>query len=53
VRDTPHGKVFMPSFGGAYSDSEIASVANYVTARFGAKPSAVTVKDVATMRRQD
>jgi mono/diheme cytochrome c family protein len=53
VRDTPHGKVFMPSFGGAYSDSEIAAVANYVTARFGAKPSAVTVKDVAMMRRQD
>jgi mono/diheme cytochrome c family protein len=53
ARDTPHGKVFMPSFGAAYSDSEIAAVANYVTARFGAKPSAVTVKDVATMRRQD
>ncbi|HWY15969.1 MAG TPA: cytochrome c [Rhizomicrobium sp.] len=53
MRDTLHGKVFMPSFGAAYSDSEIAAVANYVTARFGAKPSAVTVKDVATMRRQD
>ncbi len=53
VRDTLHGKVFMPSFGGAYSDSEIAAVANYVTARFGAKASAVTVKDVAMMRRQD
>ncbi|HWE07214.1 MAG TPA: cytochrome c [Rhizomicrobium sp.] len=53
MRDTPHGKVFMPSFGRAYSDSEVAAVANYVTARFGAKPSAVTVKDVAMMRRQD
>ena len=26
----------MPAFGSAYSDTEIAAVANYVTARFGA-----------------
>jgi len=25
----------MPAFGGAYSDAEIAALANYVTARFG------------------
>jgi mono/diheme cytochrome c family protein len=44
-RQTPSGRVFMPAFGGAYSDSEIAAVANYVTARFGAQHSAITPCD--------
>jgi mono/diheme cytochrome c family protein len=44
--------VVMPSFAGAYSNREIASVANYVTARFGAKPSTITARDVAALRRQ-
>jgi mono/diheme cytochrome c family protein len=35
----------MPAYGGAYSDSEIAAVANYVTARFGAQHSAITPCD--------
>jgi len=43
----------MPAFGGAYSDAEIASLANYVTARFGAQPSAVTAENIATLRAQD
>jgi mono/diheme cytochrome c family protein len=43
----------MPAFGGAYSDSEIASLANYVTARFGAQPSAVTAQNIATLRAQN
>jgi len=47
---TPHGAVFMPAFGHAYSDAEIAAVANYVTARFGAAPSRVKADDVARMR---
>ena len=42
----------MPAFGAAFSDSEIAAVANYVTARFGAKGSAIGVKDVADLRKQ-
>jgi mono/diheme cytochrome c family protein len=42
----------MPAFGEAYSDTEIAAVANYVTARFGAEPSKLTEKDVAELRRQ-
>jgi mono/diheme cytochrome c family protein len=42
----------MPSFGTAYSDVEIAAVANYVTARFGAAPSAITAHQVAEIRRQ-
>ena len=43
----------MPSFGGAYSDAEIASVANYVTARFGTQGSQLTAAKVAAMRAQD
>jgi mono/diheme cytochrome c family protein len=49
---TANGTVFMPSFGAAFSDSEIAALANYVTARFGAKGSSLMVKDVADLRRQ-
>ncbi|MHB8476550.1 MAG: c-type cytochrome, partial [Steroidobacteraceae bacterium] len=43
----------MPAFGGAYSDEEIASLANYVTARFGAQPSAVTASTIAALRAQN
>jgi mono/diheme cytochrome c family protein len=43
----------MPAFGDAYSDAEIASVANYVTARFGAKGSELTVARVAKLRTQE
>jgi mono/diheme cytochrome c family protein len=49
-RQTSDGVVLMPSFGDAYSDTEIAAVANYVTARFGAVPSHLTAKDVAGLR---
>jgi mono/diheme cytochrome c family protein len=49
-RRTADGLTFMPAFGHAYSDAEIAAVANYVTARFGAKPSSVTAKEVAALR---
>jgi mono/diheme cytochrome c family protein len=51
-RHTPPGAVSMPAFGSAYSDSEIAAVANYVTARFGSKPSRITEQDVAALRKQ-
>jgi len=44
------GAIAMPSFGEAYNDREIAAVTNYVTARFGAKPSAVTPEEVGKMR---
>jgi mono/diheme cytochrome c family protein len=47
-----HGTEYMPSFGQAYSDDEIAAVANYVTARFGASPSRITGRDVAASRKQ-
>ena len=51
-RLTPDAALSMPAFGDAYSDDEIAAVANYVTARFGAKGSSLTAQDVAELRKQ-
>ena len=51
-RHTPDGALSMPAFGNAYTDDEIAAVANYVTARFGTKGSKLTAKDVAELREQ-
>jgi mono/diheme cytochrome c family protein len=51
-RFTPPGIVSMPAFGSTYSDAEIAAVANYVTARFGAKGSSIGEHEVASLRRQ-
>ena len=45
------GHAFMPSFASSYTDTEIAAVANYVTARFGAAPSHLTAQDVAKLRK--
>jgi mono/diheme cytochrome c family protein len=47
------GQPVMPSFAAAYSDTEIAAVANYVTARFGSRPSRTTAEKVASRRLQD
>jgi mono/diheme cytochrome c family protein len=46
------GAVSMPAFGNAYSDTEIAAVANYVTARFGSQGSRLTARDVAGLRKK-
>jgi mono/diheme cytochrome c family protein len=51
-RHTPANAVSMPAFGNAYSDDEIAAVANYITARFGSKASQITARDVADLRKQ-
>jgi mono/diheme cytochrome c family protein len=51
-RHTPDSAVSMPAFGNAYSDAEIAAVANYVTARFGSQGSRLTAQDVAELRKQ-
>ncbi|MDR3496691.1 MAG: cytochrome c [Ancalomicrobiaceae bacterium] len=51
-RTTAGGRIFMPAFGAGYSDDDIAAVANYVTARFGAKGAHLTAKDVADLRAQ-
>jgi len=49
-RHAQDSSVYMPAFGSTYSDSEVASVANYVTARFGAEGSALSAKDIQKMR---
>jgi mono/diheme cytochrome c family protein len=51
-RQTPGGALSMPAFGKAYSDDEIAAVANYVTARFGSQGSKLSASDVAELRKQ-
>ncbi|WDF73446.1 c-type cytochrome [Novosphingobium sp. KACC 22771] len=50
--DVHRAGTYMPGFRMAYTDAEIAAVANYVTARFGAAPSALTASDVAALRDQ-
>jgi mono/diheme cytochrome c family protein len=45
-------KPMMPAFRNVLSDDDIANVANYVTGRFGAKPSAVTSTHVAEIRNE-
>jgi mono/diheme cytochrome c family protein len=52
-RHLANGAENMPEFGSAYSDAEIASVANYVTARFGATGSQLTPDRVAKLRSQE
>jgi mono/diheme cytochrome c family protein len=52
-RHTANDAANMPAFGDAYSDAEIASVANYVTARFGAKGSELTDAHIAKLRTQN
>ncbi|SKB54781.1 c-type cytochrome [Luteibacter sp. 22Crub2.1] len=42
--------VYMPAFGHAYSDPEIAALANYVIHHFGGKQGEVTAEDVARRR---
>jgi mono/diheme cytochrome c family protein len=49
-RHRPYDAENMPAFGSTYSDAEIASVANYVTARYGAKGSQLTAAQVAKLR---
>lgn len=46
------GRPYMPGFARSYSDTEIAAVANYVTARFGTMPSKIALKDVARLRAE-
>ena len=48
--DADSGRPAMPGFAGSLSDTEIAEVANYVTARFGGAPSHATGEDVRKLR---
>jgi mono/diheme cytochrome c family protein len=52
-RHTVNDASNMPAFGNAYSDAEIASVANYITARFGIKASELTAAQVAKLRSEE
>jgi mono/diheme cytochrome c family protein len=51
-RTSPAGVTEMPGFGAAYSDSDIAAVANFVTTRFGSSASNLSAAEVAKMRRE-
>jgi mono/diheme cytochrome c family protein len=51
-RSSPAGVTEMPGFGAAYSDSDIAAVANFVTTRFGSSASNLSAADVAKMRSE-
>lgn len=42
--------VFMPSFGRAYSDTEIAALSNYVVDHYGGRPGMLSAQDVASRR---
>ena len=47
-----HGAaIYMPAFGNAYSDTEVAALANYVIAQFGNKQGLVTPAFVAAQRK--
>ncbi len=43
-------EVFMPAFGDAYSDTEVAALANYVVAHFGGKQGTMTPEEVGKRR---
>jgi cytochrome c len=51
-RHTPLDALSMPTFGSTHSDTEIAAVARYITARFGTKGPQITAQDVAELRKQ-
>lgn len=49
--DTPSGHVFMHAFTGAFTDAELAAVANYVTTQFGGVKGEVKPEDIAAARK--
>lgn len=52
TRTSAEGQVSMPAFGAAYSDVEIAAVADYIIERFGGMVSRVQPEDVRLLRSQ-
>jgi mono/diheme cytochrome c family protein len=46
------GTIFMPSFASAYSDAELAAVANYVIEHFGGKTGQATAEDIRKGRSE-
>ncbi|HMH27069.1 MAG TPA: c-type cytochrome [Steroidobacteraceae bacterium] len=51
-RSSPAGVTEMPGFGAAYSDADIAAVANFVTTRFGSSASNLSAVEIAKMRSE-
>jgi mono/diheme cytochrome c family protein len=47
---TAHSEGFMPSFGLAYSDAEVAALGNFLLAHFGGKQGKLTSEDIAKRR---
>jgi mono/diheme cytochrome c family protein len=47
---THHGTGYMPGFAAAYSDTELAAVANYAIGHFGGKTGQVTPESVRAVR---
>ena len=46
-----HGQaVFMPAFGNAYSDEEVAALSNFVIGQYGAKAGRVSAMTVSRQR---
>jgi len=43
-------RVFMPSFGQAYSDAEIAALSNYVVSHYGGQQGSLSAEEVAKRR---
>ena len=52
TRISPAGRPIMPAFGKSYSNEDIAALANYVTARFGAAKSSITAEEVSRIAQQ-
>jgi mono/diheme cytochrome c family protein len=50
LMDPKSDRALMPAFEGSLSNTEIAEVVNYVTARFGAAPSRISAREVARLR---
>jgi mono/diheme cytochrome c family protein len=49
---TAHGEIFMPSFGRAYSDTEVSALGNFMLRHFGGKQGTLTAADVSRCRAQ-
>jgi mono/diheme cytochrome c family protein len=52
ARRTDSPNAFMPAYASAFSDEQIATLANYVTKRFGNPKASVSASDVASARKQ-
>jgi mono/diheme cytochrome c family protein len=52
-RNSDDPAVNMPAFGETYTNDQVASVANFVVARYGARGATLTAERVARLREED